>query len=153
MFAAMTFTALSVRSFQVPPTLVTCACPPSIPSIPTSLATLIASSANTLKLSVILSTVSLSSKISPHTSTSIFFVNCPPSHGFRHFSNGPYLIRQDHGHQVDVIGKHQWNRRSARLQIDRAEGNGPSTSPEPLVQSLGHLIFPGFRPRENHGKT
>jgi len=37
-FAAMALT-LSVRSFQVPATPGTCACPPSLPSVPTSRAT------------------------------------------------------------------------------------------------------------------
>ena len=39
---AMKFT-LSVRSFQVPPTPGTCACPPSFPSVPTSRATRVTS--------------------------------------------------------------------------------------------------------------
>ncbi len=44
---AMKFT-LSVRSFQVPPTPFTCACPPSLPSVPTSRATRVTSEANEL---------------------------------------------------------------------------------------------------------
>ena len=43
-FAAMPFTE-SVRSFQVPETPVTNACPPSLPSVPTSRATRVTSAA------------------------------------------------------------------------------------------------------------
>ena len=39
---------LSVRSFQVPATPGTCACPPSRPSVPTSRATRVTSEANEL---------------------------------------------------------------------------------------------------------
>ena len=43
-FAAMKLT-LSVRSFHVPATPFTCACPPSFPSVPTSRATRVTSDA------------------------------------------------------------------------------------------------------------
>ena len=43
-FSAIMLT-LSVRSFQTPPTPLTCACPPSLPSEPTSLATRVTSEA------------------------------------------------------------------------------------------------------------
>ena len=46
-FEAIAFT-LSVRSFHVPPTPGTCACPPSLPSVPTSRATRVTSEANAL---------------------------------------------------------------------------------------------------------
>ena len=46
-FEAMELTE-SVRSFQVPPTPWTCACPPSLPSEPTSRATRVTSDANAL---------------------------------------------------------------------------------------------------------
>ena len=45
--AAMRLT-LSVRSFHVPPTPTTCACPPSLPSVPTSRPTRVTSAANEL---------------------------------------------------------------------------------------------------------
>ena len=67
---AMKFT-LSVRSFQVPPTPGTCACPPSLPSVPTSRATRVTSLAKALSWSTIVLSVSLSSRISPFTSTVI----------------------------------------------------------------------------------
>ncbi len=44
-FKAMTFT-VSVRSFHVPATPCTSACPPSLPSVPTSRATRVTSAAN-----------------------------------------------------------------------------------------------------------
>ncbi len=46
-FEAMRLT-LSVRSFQVPPTPLTIAWPPSLPSVPTSRATRVTSAANAL---------------------------------------------------------------------------------------------------------
>ena len=63
---------MSVRSFQVPPTPVTWACPPSFPSVPTSRATRVTSEANELSWSTIVLMVFFSSRISPCTSTVIF---------------------------------------------------------------------------------
>ncbi len=68
---------LSVRSFQVPATPSTLACPPSLPSVPTSRATRVTSEANELSWSTIVLMVSLSSKISPRTATVTFFVRSP----------------------------------------------------------------------------
>ena len=73
---AIEFT-LSVRSFQVPPTPVTCAWPPSLPSVPTSRATRVTSEANELSWSTIVLMVFLSSRISPWTSTVIFLERSP----------------------------------------------------------------------------
>ncbi len=75
-FPAIEFT-LSVRSFQVPPTPRTCAWPPSLPSVPTSRATRVTSEANELSWSTIVLMVFLSSRISPFTSTVIFFDRSP----------------------------------------------------------------------------
>ena len=72
----MKFT-LSVRSFQVPATPGTCAWPPSLPSVPTSRATRVTSAANALSWSTIVLRVSLSSRISPVTSTVIFCDRSP----------------------------------------------------------------------------
>ena len=69
-FEAMEFTE-SVRSFHVPATPGTCAWPPSLPSVPTSRATRVTSPANALSWSTIVLSVSLSSRISPFTSTVI----------------------------------------------------------------------------------
>src|SRR5262245_1609090 len=69
--AAMTLTE-SVRSFQVPATPGTSACPPSLPSVPTSRATRGTSAANERSWSTIVLMVFLSSRISPFTSTVIF---------------------------------------------------------------------------------
>ncbi len=68
---AIAFT-FSVRSFQVPATLGTSAWPPSLPSVPTSLATRVTSPANTERRSTMLLMTSLICRISPRTSTVIF---------------------------------------------------------------------------------
>jgi hypothetical protein len=75
-FEAMKLT-LSVRSFHVPATPLTFACPPSLPSVPTSRATRVTSEANELSWSTIVLNVFLSSRISPFTSTVIFFDRSP----------------------------------------------------------------------------
>ena len=62
----------SVRSLHVPETPVTSAWPPSLPSVPTSRATRVTSSANAESWSTIVFTVFLSSSTSPLTSTVIF---------------------------------------------------------------------------------
>src|SRR5487761_1381167 len=68
---------LSVRSFQTPPTPLTSAWPPSLPSVPTSRATRVTSPAKALSWSTILLTVFLSSRISPRTSTVTFLARSP----------------------------------------------------------------------------
>jgi hypothetical protein len=75
-FDAMKLT-LSVRSFQVPATPDTCACPPSLPSVPTSRATRLTSDAKALSRSTIVLMAALSWRISPRTSTVIFFDKSP----------------------------------------------------------------------------
>ena len=75
-FAARPLT-LSVRSFHVPDTPLTSACPPSLPSVPTSFATRVTSAANELSWSTILLITSLIWRISPFTSTVIFRVRSP----------------------------------------------------------------------------
>ena len=67
---AMEFT-LSVRSRHVPATPSTSACPPSLPSVPTSRATRVTSDANELSWSTIVLMVFFSSRISPRTVTVI----------------------------------------------------------------------------------
>ncbi len=68
---------LSVRSFQVPATPRTSAWPPSLPSVPTSRATRLTSEAKALSWSTIVLSVFFSSRISPFTSTVIFFDRSP----------------------------------------------------------------------------
>src|SRR5437762_1473684 len=68
---------LSVRSFQVPPTPLTCAWPPSFPSVPTSRATRVTSEANEESWSTMVLMVSVSSRISPLTARAIFFKASP----------------------------------------------------------------------------
>ena len=73
---AMKFTE-SVRSRQVPPTPGTRAWPPSRPSVPTSRATRVTSSANADNSSTIVFTVFFSARISPRASTVIFWLRSP----------------------------------------------------------------------------
>src|SRR6266496_647756 len=68
---------LSVKSFHVPATPVTSACPPSFPSVPTSRATRVTSEAKELSWSTIVLIVSFNSRISPRTSTVIFLDKSP----------------------------------------------------------------------------
>ncbi len=67
----------SVSRFQVPETPSTSAWPPSRPSVPTSRATLVTSSAKAESWSTIVLMVVFSSRISPRASTSIFFDRSP----------------------------------------------------------------------------
>ena len=67
----------SVRSRQVPETPRTWAWPPSLPSVPTSRATRVTSSAKPDSWSTIVLTVSLSSRISPCAATVIFCDRSP----------------------------------------------------------------------------
>ena len=67
----------SVRSFHVPATPFTSAWPPSLPSVPTSRATRVTSDAKLLSWSTIVLMVFFSSRISPFTSTVIFFDRSP----------------------------------------------------------------------------
>jgi len=68
---------LSVRSFHVPATPGTTAWPPNLPSVPTSRATRVTSAANERSWSTIVLMASLSCRISPRTSTVIFFDRSP----------------------------------------------------------------------------
>ena len=67
----------SVKSFQTPPTSFTAACPPNLPSLPTSRATRVTSDAKLLNCSTIVLMVFFNSRISPFTSTSIFLDKSP----------------------------------------------------------------------------
>ena len=68
---------LSVRSFQVPETPCTFACPPRMPSVPTSRATRVTSSAKDESRSTIAFMVDFSSSISPCASTVIWRFRSP----------------------------------------------------------------------------
>ena len=73
---AIRFT-FSVRSLHVPVTPSTSAWPPRLPSVPTSRATRVTSSANDESWSTIVLIVFFSSRISPRASTVIFCVRSP----------------------------------------------------------------------------
>ena len=66
-----------MRSFHTPPTPFTVACPPNFPSLPTSLATRVTSAENEFNWSTIVLMVFFNSRISPCTSTVIFFDKSP----------------------------------------------------------------------------
>ncbi len=68
---------LSVRSFHTPDAPRTWARPPRRPSVPTSRATRVTSSANARSWSTMVFTVSFSCRISPRASTVIFFDRSP----------------------------------------------------------------------------
>ena len=67
----------SVKSFQVPATPGTTACPPKRPSVPTSRATRVTSDAKDRNWSTMVLVASFSCKISPRTSTVIFLERSP----------------------------------------------------------------------------
>ncbi len=75
-FPAIEFTE-SVKSFHVPATPGTLACPPSRPSVPTSRATRVTSPANRFSWSTMVLSVSFSCRISPRTSTVILRERSP----------------------------------------------------------------------------
>ena len=101
---AMKFTE-SVRSFHVPDTPSTTAWPPSLPSVPTSRATRVTSAANDESWSTIVLMVFFSSRISPFTSTVIFFDRSPLRHRRRHLRDVAHLARQVRGHGVHRVGQ------------------------------------------------
>ncbi len=96
---------LSVKSFHVPATPGTTAWPPSLPSVPTSRATRVTSEAKEFNWSTITLMVSLSSRISPFTSTVILRERSPLRHRRRHLRDVANLRRQVGRHRIDVVGQ------------------------------------------------
>ena len=96
---------LSVRSFQVPATPGTTAWPPSRPSVPTSRATRVTSAANERSWSTIVLMVSFSCRISPRTSTVIFFDRSPLATAVVTSAMLRTWRGQVGGHEVDVVGQ------------------------------------------------
>ena len=74
---AASWLTLSVRSFQVPAAPGTLAWPPSLPSTPTSRATVVTWSAKVASVSIMLLIVSASAAISPFASTVSFRLRSP----------------------------------------------------------------------------
>ena len=101
---AMKFT-LSVRSFHVPATPFTSAWPPSLPSVPTSRATRVTSDANELSWSTIVLMVFFSSRISPFTSTVIFFDRSPFATAVVTSAMLRTWLVRLRGHEVHVVGQ------------------------------------------------
>ena len=94
-----------VRSFQVPATPGTSACPPSLPSVPTSRATRVTSEAKALSWSTIVLMVFFSSRISPLDIDRDLPRQVAVGHGGGHFGDVADLSRQVRGHEVDVVGE------------------------------------------------
>ena len=103
-FAASRLT-LSVRSFQVPATPGTTAWPPSRPSVPTSRATRVTSAAKERSCSTMVLSVSFSSRISPRTSTVIFFDRSPLAMAVATSAMLRTWRGQVRRHEVDVVGQ------------------------------------------------
>ena len=95
----------SVRSFQVPATPCTSAWPPSLPSVPTSRATRVTSAANERSWSTIVLIVAFSSRISPLTSTVIFFDRSPAATAFVTSAMLRTWRGQVAGHRVHRVGQ------------------------------------------------
>src|SRR5215211_5312179 len=89
----------SVRSFHVPLTPSTRACPPRMPSVPTSRATRVTSDANAESWSTIVLIVFLSASTSPFASTVIF------RDSGRDVGDVAHLIGQVVRHAVHVLGE------------------------------------------------
>ena len=75
------------------------------PSVPTSRATRVTSAANDESWSTIVLMVLFSSRISPLTSTVIFFDRSPRGHRLRHVGDVAHLRRQVRRHRVDRVGQ------------------------------------------------
>ena len=101
---AIEFT-LSVRSFHVPATPCTSACPPSRPSVPTSRATRVTSAANERSWSTIVLMVFLSSRISPFTSTVILRDRSPRATAVVTSAMLRTWDGQVAGHEVHAVGQ------------------------------------------------
>ena len=95
----------SVSPRHVPDTPSTSAWPPSLPSVPTSRATRVTSSANDDSWSTIVLIVSFSSRISPLASTVIFCDRSPLATAVVTWAMlRTWSVRFD-GHAVDVLGQ------------------------------------------------
>src|SRR5829696_4970894 len=99
---AMPFTE-SVRSFHVPLTPSTRACPPSFPSVPTSRATRVTSDANERNWSTIVLMVLQFEEFALHVHRDLAG-EVAVRHGGRHFGHVPHLRGEVSGHAVDGVG-------------------------------------------------
>ena len=95
----------SVRSFQVPATPGTTACPPSRPSVPTSCATRVTSDAKERSWSTIVLMASLSCRISPRTSTVILRDRSPLATAMVTSEMLRTCAGQVARHRVDAVGQ------------------------------------------------
>src|SRR5215204_2013503 len=145
-FEAIRFTE-SVRSFQVPATFGTAAWPPSLPSVPTSRATRVTSSANDESWSTMVLVVIFSSRISPFTSTVMRCVRSPHGHRRHHLGDVAHLAREVGGHAVHGVGEVLPGARDVRhrgLAAELAVGAHLARDARDLLgedrERVGHLI-------------
>ncbi len=95
----------SVRSFQVPATPRTCAWPPRIPSVPTSRATRVTSSANARSVSTIALIVLASAATSPRASIEIFWLRSPRATAVETVAMLRTWLVRLRGHRVHRVGQ------------------------------------------------
>ncbi len=146
----------SVRSFHVPATPGTWAWPPSSPSVPTSRATRVTSEANPFSWSTMVLMVSLSSRISPLTSTVILRDRSPFATAVVTSAMLRTWAGQVGGHRVHVVGQvlpgagdagHLRLAAELALGADLArhaahlDGEGPKLADHPVDKLRGAQVF------------
>ena len=102
---AASWLTLSVRSFHVPAAPGTLAWPPSLPSTPTSRATVVTWSANVASVSIMPLIVSASAAISPFASTVSFCFRSPLATAVTTLAMPRTWLGQVAGHEVHVVGQ------------------------------------------------
>ena len=102
---AASWLTLSVRSFQVPAAPGTLAWPPSLPSTPTSRATVVTWSANVASVSIMPLIVSASAAISPLASTVSLLLQVAVGDRGHDLRDAAHLVGQVAGHEVHVVGQ------------------------------------------------
>ena len=137
----------SVRPRQVPDTPCTSAWPPRMPSVPTSRATRVTSSAKEESWSTIVLIVRLSSRISPCASTVIWRRQVAVGHGGRDLGDVAHLVGQVRRHRVHGLGEvlpRAGDARHVRLTAEHAERAHLARDARHLLgeraQRVGHVV-------------
>ena len=145
----------SVRSFHVPATPVTCACPPRMPSEPTSRATRVTSDANALSWSTIVLIVPDSSRISPARVDGDLFRKIPVRDGGRDVGDVANLRGQISRHRVHRVGKifpRSGDALDVRLAAEFALGTDFARDARNLggecIEAIDHLVDRAARSQE-----
>ena len=146
---------VSVRSFQVPATPGTSAWPPSLPSVPTSRATRVTSEANERSWSTIVLMASFSCRISPRTSTVIFFDRSPLATAIVTSAMLRTCAVRLRRHRVDALGQvlpHAGDLAHLRLAAELAVGADLARDARHLggedAELLDHRVDDGGRAQE-----